>query len=107
VSGNSFFFTEKTVRTFLLQKPFILMGSQNTLCYLRQMGFKTFHDFWDEDYDGYSDRQRYAKIIALINSLASYNVDQLFDMYQAMMPILQHNCNLILNQTFSTEVTAI
>ena len=43
--GNTFAPTEKTTRPMNFKKPFIVYGSQNYLCYLRQMGFRTFGDF--------------------------------------------------------------
>ena len=30
--------------------------------YMRQMGFQTFYQFWDEDYDGYEGKERYVRI---------------------------------------------
>jgi hypothetical protein len=59
VAGNTFFPTEKTTRPMWLKKPFIIFASKDYLCYLRQMGFRTFGDFWDETYDGYEGRDRY------------------------------------------------
>ena len=64
-TGDCFFITEKTVRPMLLKKPMIVMGSQDCLNYLRQMGFRTFGDFWDETYDGYKGRERYLRILDL------------------------------------------
>ena len=110
-SGDCFFVTEKTVRPMLLKKPFIIMGSKDYLCYLRQLGFKTFQtpnlDFWSEDYDGYAGRDRYVRILALIDELAKKSKEKLQDLYQAMQPILDHNYNLLKTQSYNKSITKI
>jgi hypothetical protein len=111
VLGNTFFPTEKTIRPMLLKKPFIIFGSKDYLCYLRQMGFKTFQtptlDFWSEDYDGYEGRERYLRILALIDELAKKSKEELQELYQAMQPILNHNYNLLQTQSYNTTITQI
>lgn len=105
VAGNSFFFTEKLVRAILLKKPFIVMGPRDFLCHFRQMGFKTFYDFWSEDYDGYELKERYTRILQLINSLATR--DDLSQVYTQMESILEHNRQLILTGKCNKEITQV
>lgn len=107
VLGRTFFPTDKTTRPMLLKKPFITFASRNHMAYLRQMGFQTFHDFWDEDYDGYETRDRLLRIYQVINDLATKPIDKLVTMYQKMQPILDHNYNLLITQTYSTTITEI
>jgi len=104
ISGTTFFPTEKTFRPMLLKKPFIVMGSANHLIYLRQMGFKTFGDFWSEDYDGLARKGRYQQIIAVIDFIASQSKDELYDMYQRMQPILDHNYNLLMSKSYNRNI---
>ena len=110
-SGDCFFVTEKTMRPMLLKKPFIIFGSRDYLDYLHQMGFKTFQtpslDFWSEDYDGYEGRDRYVRILALIDELAKKSKEELQDLYQAMQPILDHNYNLLQTQSYNKSITKI
>ena len=105
--GRCFFPTEKTVRPMLLKKPMIVMGSRDYLDYLHQMGFQTFNDFWDENYDGFADGNRYAKILELIDCLAKLPVDKLYRMYQDMQSILDHNYNLLMTKTYTTNINYI
>lgn len=107
VTGKTFFATEKTVRPILLKKPFIVMGSKNFMIYLRQMGFRTFHDYWDEDYDGYEGKDKFFKIIELINKIKNKPQNELFDMYQDMQSILTHNYNLIINHLYGKSIIEI
>ena len=106
-SGDCFFLTEKTARPMLLKKPMIVMGSKNHLEYLHQMGFRTFADFWDEDYDGYADADRYVKILDLINKLSSKSMEELEAMYWDMQYTLDHNYNLLLTQGYNKKITAL
>jgi len=107
VAGNTFFPTEKTIRPMLLKKPFIIFGSRDYLDYLHQMGFKTFCNFWSEDYDGYEGRERYIRILALIDELAKKSKKDLQELYQTMQPILDHNYNLLQTQSYNKTITKI
>lgn len=104
INGDCFFLTEKTVRPMLLKKPMIVMGPCNTLDYLHQMGFKTFNDFWDESYDGYSNADRYQKILELVDNLSKIDNKILLEMYDAMQPVLDHNLDLIKNRKYSKKI---
>ena len=110
-TGDCFFVTEKTIRPMLLKKPMISMASRNYLCYLRQMGFRTWQTpestFWSEEYDGYEGRERYIRILALIDELAKKSKTELEEMYQAMQPILDHNYNLLVTQSYNKTITKI
>lgn len=107
VTGTTFFATEKTVRPFILKKPFIAMASRDHLLYLRQMGFKTFYTYWDEDYDGFSGADRYIKIINLLDMLAIKSRQELSAMYDDMQSILDHNYDLITSGKFSTDLKIV
>lgn len=107
ISGRSFYPTEKTTRPMLMKKPFIIMGPKCFLIHLRQMGFKTFHDFWDEDYDGYSPDIRYLKILELINSISTKSKEELVELYNRMQPILDHNYNLLMTKTFTKDIVYV
>jgi hypothetical protein len=105
--GDVFFITEKVIRPMIFKKPFIVSGTKNFLIYLRQMGFKTFHDFWDEDYDGFEKGQRFNFILELLDNIASKSTKELQEMYQSMSEILDHNYNLLQTNTFKTDIQKI
>ncbi len=110
INGKTFFATEKTVRPMLLKKPFIIMGPKNFLIYLRQMGFRTFHDFWDEDYDGFDNRFRrqanlkYQKILQIVKLINSKSTNELETMYYKMQEILNHNYNILVSKQYETQI---
>jgi len=106
-SGDCFCVTDKTVRPMLLKKPFIAFASKHHLAYLRQMGFKTFQDFWAEGYDGSDGATRYQHILQLIDWIAQQPLNTLVDMYQSMQPILDHNYNLLMDWDYDRNITKI
>jgi len=107
VQGKTFLPTEKTTRPMLLKKPFVVFASANYLDYLHQLGFRTFCEFWDETYDGYQGRERYLRILKLLDHIAGISRKDLIDMYQGMQSVLQHNWELLRSQTYSHKVTLI
>ena len=107
VKGRTFFPTEKTARPMWLKKPFIIFASRDYLDYLHQMGFKTFCSYWSEDYDGYEGRDRFLRIINLFDHITQLPKQELYDMYLDMQPILEYNYQLLLNQSYSSEITQI
>jgi hypothetical protein len=50
--------TEKTFKPIVFKQPFIMIGAKGSLQHLKDLGFKTFNDFWDESYDMQDDSQR-------------------------------------------------
>ena len=107
VTGKTFYPTEKIARPIWLKKPFVVFASRDYLCYLRQMGFKTFNDFWSEEYDGYEDRDRFELIIKLMNTLAAKSQKELTEMYWNMKSVLDHNFELLKTQSYIKCVTQI
>lgn len=107
VDGKTFLPTEKIFRCMLLKKPFIVYGSENFLLYLRQMGFQTFYQFWDEDYDGYQGKERLSRILKLIDNLADTPTTKLNEMLKDMQKILDHNYNVIIKRLFTTTINLV
>lgn len=86
------YFTEKTIRNFLLKRPFVIVGAPGTLKILHSLGFKTFNDFWNEDYDNTLDpSQRIHKILKIIEDICSKDITELQSMCYNMREILDYN----------------
>ena len=107
LAGNSFYPTEKVVRAMLCKKPFIVMAPMFYLRYLKQMGFKTFGEFWSEDYDDLGLKNRYFAILQLIDKLAGLTTDQLLELNNKLQPIVEHNYQLLLDNKFLKSVVRI
>lgn len=107
IEGTTFYPTEKVARAMWFKKPFVVFGSKNYLAYLRQMGFKTFWEFWDEGYDSYDGALRFNKVLELIHFISTKSKAELEEMYQAMQPILEHNFRIMKNQSYLTDFTLV
>ncbi len=64
--GETFFPTEKTVRPISAGKPMIVMGPRHFLQRLRDQGFRTWSDLWDETYDDLESAARLDRIKTVI-----------------------------------------
>jgi len=89
-------FSEKVFHPIWYKKPFILVAPPHTLRYLKEEGYKTFNEFWDESYDKCENHsERLMKIFDLIDYIDSKSIDELHEIYGQMMSILKHNYDLI------------
>jgi hypothetical protein len=89
-------YSEKTFHPMWYKKPFVLAAPPNTLKLLKEHGFKTFSDFWDESYDSITiHEERLLKIFEVIDFINNKSIEELQEMYVQMKPILDHNYNLI------------
>lgn len=85
-------FSEKTVDTIRLGKPFVLVAPYRTLALLKELGFKTFDKWWDESYDmQINPEKRLRKIIKVIDKISNLSYTELNQMYKDMQPVLEHN----------------
>jgi len=96
---DSIFFTEKIFKPIVGLHPFILFGNPHSLSKLKEYGYKTFSDYWDESYDQEEDLyKRFNKIVNLIEELSVIPLEELKKMYFSMSDILNHNySNLVFN----------
>lgn len=69
-TGRRHHLTEKIFKPIALKMPFVVVGTQGSLEYLRSYGFKTFNHLWDESYDEeINDHQRYEKVAWTLKAL--------------------------------------
>jgi hypothetical protein len=98
-AGKSFFPTEKTWRPIMCKTPFIIQGPQWFLANLRALGIKTFDRWWDENYDWQPGKTKIQEIIKVIDFIAEKSDSDLKNMYNEMLPTLEHNYNVLMNLT--------
>ena len=70
--------SEKTIRSLALAHPTLLLGAQHTLQYLRDLGFDTFDDVFDNSYD--QEQESYNRLCKFLNSvdmIKKYSIDEL------------------------------
>jgi len=95
-TANECTLTEKSFKPLLHKHPFIIFGVPGALQGLRDLGFQTFGQFWDESYDTTEDPgQRFIKIANIMKKIGSWNDHQILEFRRKVKPILDHNYNLL------------
>lgn len=98
------FLTEKTFKPIYYKMPFIIIGDPGTLTKLKNLGYKTFNDYWDESYDlTMNMEERMEKICNLIENLSEMPIEMLQAIVQDMQPILDHNYNILQSSQAEAE----
>ena len=99
--------SEKFLQAVMFRTPFIMVAPPHTLEYIRELGYKTFSDFWDESYDTETDHaSRLHRLYTVFESLDGRTTEDLRLMYSDMSEIIAHNHNLYLSQTRVKDVKA-
>ena len=97
-TGRRHHLTEKTFKPIALGMPFVIVGTQGSLRYLRSYGFKTFGHLWDESYDDEpDDSQRIEKIAQVLKQLEHSDRQGIFE---SAHEIIEHNWNHFYNGGF-------
>ena len=86
------FITEKTYKPLMNFHPFIVVSLPYTLRYLRQQGFQTFPEMFDEYYDVVKDPViRFEYIIKELTKWKNYSEDEKNHRYNSIRPKLAFN----------------
>ena len=76
--NNIIHMTEKTIKPIVFKHPFIIVGPKGTLKKLKDMGFRTFSDHWDESYDDEKDPNlRMSMVLDVCKTISSWSKQQL------------------------------
>jgi hypothetical protein len=90
--NETIFLSEKIWKPIFSCQPFIVLGNPHTLRELKNLGFKTFSDFWDESYDQEENfEKRVEKILDVLNELNTKTQNELLHITREMSDILAHN----------------
>jgi hypothetical protein len=99
-------FTEKILRPIALGQPFLLVGAQGGLEYLRSYGFQTFDKIWSEDYDAVQDpKQRLQKVVDTMTSISTWSNDQRTQLLARANEIAAYNKQRFFSKEFFKQVT--
>jgi hypothetical protein len=106
IQGTTFYMDEKLWRPIITKTPFIVHGPRNFIKNFRKLGFKTFDNWWDEGYsEDHADCQ-VRSIISIVDRLSTLSMTELQEMYESMIPTLNHNLEVFMNlrsETFFKE----
>ena len=92
VDVDTLFITEKTWKPIMVGHPFIILGNQGTLKYLKSIGYKTFSPWINEEYDDIPDPTiRLNKIVNELEKLSKNSVEELLNIRKEMKDVCKHN----------------
>jgi len=84
--------TEKIFKPIISCMPFVLLGPQGNLAYLKSYGFSTFSNWWDESYDNIADPvERLIAVNKIIKDISAMPDNELESMLSDMERILTRN----------------
>ena len=90
------FLSEKIFKTIAMGHPFILVGSPNTLQYLKKLGYKTFAPHINEHYDSIEDHgDRAIAIVDEIERICKLNKTEWREWMSKVRPIAEHNYKVL------------
>ena len=93
------FVSEKTLKAFQYEMPFIIVGLPHTLTSLRLMGYETFPELFDESYDTELDSDKRMVLIKdAVQKLMNKSLEELHEivMQPSVQATLLHNKRLFL-----------
>ena len=99
-TGRRHHLTEKTFKPIAMGMPFIIVGTQGSLKYLRSYGFRTFEGIWDESYDSAEDDVRIARVASLLRSLDELPPAAKQHLFDQAQEVIEHNWNHFYNGGF-------
>lgn len=98
VATGSIFITEKTIKPMIYFHPFIVYGSPGILQEVKNLGFETFPEFFDESYDLIEDEtERLKAIMKNVEKVCSLTLDELHELYHSVYSKLLHNRKILIN----------
>ena len=97
------FITEKIYKPMLNLHPFIIIGAPRILELLKEKGYYTFEEMFDESYDTELDPVvRINKVISNVNNFSKKTYKEKHKIYKSIIPKLLHNRN----HYYSTATTS-
>ena len=96
VDAPEIFVTEKTFKPIAFYHPFVVMAQAGHLKYMRDIGFETFDNLFDESYDNINDQTaRLTALVAAVKNFDPVPYDQL------TLQKLEHNHNQFYDQSLT------
>lgn len=97
-------FSEKTFKDMSQRQPFIMMNNFDSLKYLKEYGYKTFHPYINESYDQErDDGKRLLMIRDEVQRLCELNNDDLTEFLIETEKICEHNYQFLVSNWYKKD----
>lgn len=101
--GN--YISEKSLKGISAKRPFVILGPPGNLQKLRDYGFKTFDQWWNEDYDLITDPcKRLIAVYDIIQKISGMPINELIALGKEMQEVLQYNYNFLINDFAASQL---
>lgn len=88
----STYLSEKPIKPIVCKRPFVIVGPAGSLASLRNLGFQTFHAFWDESYDNIANpEERLLAVVDIVEWLCAKSLVELQSLCTSMSDVLNYN----------------
>jgi hypothetical protein len=106
IEGNDYLYlTEKTFKSIAMKMPFIMYGQPFILRRLREYGYRTFSDFWDESYDEEIDPAlRADKLVNTVKKLTELSDKEFGDLLVQTKDIVEYNYRVFKERESEREI---
>ena len=89
---NEISMTEKSIKPVKEKHPFIMIGVKGTLKAYHNLGYKTFNEFWSEDYDNIDHSwERLREIVRVCKEISQWDHAKILQFKTQVKPILDYN----------------
>jgi hypothetical protein len=106
--NTSLFYSEKTFRPVACFQPFVIYGQQGCNRHLKNIGYRTYEDWFDLSFDSEPDDiLRYKKLLGSVTETCKYldslTKDQQIEWRFKNEEILQHNFDILSTSEYSVD----
>ena len=107
---NPLMLTEKTYKSILFGHPFLVIGSRGTLSHLREMGYETFDEIFDESYDNFQEdnvcdwTKRVHHVVNEVERICKLNSNVRHDLFLKIREKVMHNKEWFFTNQESTKL---
>ena len=103
--SNALTIFEKTYKT-LMCHPFIVLGRPGIIKNLKEKGFQTFPELFDESYDEIEDDyERFTKIVSEVKRVCELDINELHEIYSTkLLPKIVYNQKHLYDKFFDNEM---
>ena len=99
ISYPGIYLTEKSFRGIAVKRPFVMLGPIGNLKKLKEYGFQTFDQWWDESYDNIQDpAERIEAVYKIIHDISQKSIDELIALGKDMESVLNYNYNFLIDE---------
>ena len=102
---DGYYMSEKISKPLIAEKPFLIFAAPGYLQALHSVGFKTFGNWWSEEYDTIEDPNK--RVQAIIESLESFNnlpTETKINYIEEMKTVTKHNREVCQSSKFINDV---